>query len=282
MTEIEFYLSSFNVRTISEEKDSEIQKQIIERKKSFVSSSDEVGAKQCWIYQQTLLVQQLYLKSFSELKEYKFYDAWCTLERCEIEIKSLMKHTNKEQNKSLWLNFISDHVFRYQSIYPYKIFMSPEIIEKKIVCSICGAVISIRNHCGHEVGEIYNGEYCFRIVEKAEFIGMAMVENPVQKYSVPFLSDEKGGEKKDHYNYQVVKYLIDALISPYDEWQVQHFDKLHSHSAFLDIGRNEKCPCGSNKKYKKCCLPKDGVLMPHYEFIFSKEPPKGFEKQKFI
>lgn len=23
------------------------------------------------------------------------------------------------------------------------------------------------------------------------------------------------------------------------------------------IGRNEKCPCGSGKKYKKCCLDKD-------------------------
>jgi SEC-C motif len=23
------------------------------------------------------------------------------------------------------------------------------------------------------------------------------------------------------------------------------------------IGRNEPCPCGSGKKYKKCCLPRD-------------------------
>jgi len=23
-----------------------------------------------------------------------------------------------------------------------------------------------------------------------------------------------------------------------------------------EIGRNDKCPCGSGKKYKKCCLPK--------------------------
>lgn len=23
------------------------------------------------------------------------------------------------------------------------------------------------------------------------------------------------------------------------------------------IGRNDPCPCGSGKKYKKCCLPKD-------------------------
>ena len=26
------------------------------------------------------------------------------------------------------------------------------------------------------------------------------------------------------------------------------------------IGRNEKCPCGSGKKYKRCCLKKDAVL----------------------
>ena len=23
------------------------------------------------------------------------------------------------------------------------------------------------------------------------------------------------------------------------------------------LGRNDPCPCGSGKKYKKCCLPKD-------------------------
>ncbi|MFQ5796612.1 MAG: SEC-C metal-binding domain-containing protein, partial [Candidatus Bipolaricaulia bacterium] len=25
----------------------------------------------------------------------------------------------------------------------------------------------------------------------------------------------------------------------------------------MEIGRNDPCPCGSGKKYKKCCLPKD-------------------------
>ncbi|MBP9639158.1 MAG: SEC-C domain-containing protein [Enterococcus sp.] len=25
------------------------------------------------------------------------------------------------------------------------------------------------------------------------------------------------------------------------------------------IGRNDPCPCGSGKKYKKCCLGKDGM-----------------------
>jgi hypothetical protein len=27
--------------------------------------------------------------------------------------------------------------------------------------------------------------------------------------------------------------------------------------AKMHVGRNDACPCGSGKKYKKCCLPKD-------------------------
>ena len=27
-------------------------------------------------------------------------------------------------------------------------------------------------------------------------------------------------------------------------------------TGVLKIGRNEPCPCGSNKKYKKCCIMK--------------------------
>ena len=25
-------------------------------------------------------------------------------------------------------------------------------------------------------------------------------------------------------------------------------------NQFRDVGRNDPCPCGSGKKYKKCCL----------------------------
>ena len=28
-----------------------------------------------------------------------------------------------------------------------------------------------------------------------------------------------------------------------------------SHNPFRDVGRNDPCPCGSGKKFKKCCLP---------------------------
>ena len=39
--------------------------------------------------------------------------------------------------------------------------------------------------------------------------------------------------------------------------QVQHInDEILSYKPIKkkSIGRNDKCPCGSGKKYKKCCL----------------------------
>ena len=30
--------------------------------------------------------------------------------------------------------------------------------------------------------------------------------------------------------------------------------QLEKNEGFVDVGRNDKCPCGSGKKYKKCCL----------------------------
>jgi preprotein translocase subunit SecA len=34
-------------------------------------------------------------------------------------------------------------------------------------------------------------------------------------------------------------------------------EKLEPYQAENKVGRNEPCPCGSGKKYKKCCLLKE-------------------------
>jgi SEC-C motif len=39
----------------------------------------------------------------------------------------------------------------------------------------------------------------------------------------------------------------------------------------MKIGRNDKCPCGSNKKYKHCCLNKS--ISPSQTFTFEKVDP---------
>ena len=47
-----------------------------------------------------------------------------------------------------------------------------------------------------------------------------------------------------------------------------------------DIGRNDPCPCGSGKKYKKCCADKDQAKQ-HAEMEKQwNKSVKDFEKQK--
>ena len=267
MNHIIEYIKQFNTRDNTSNTKNKFLNEIIKLKKDYQKNIEEKNANKMFVLEEVLSIQNLFLKSFNEIKNKKYYEGWCTLEECEVKIGFILKHITKEEKQNYWINFIKDKIRKIQLLYPYNLFTSTEFIEKEKKCSICDKVVSIRNHCGHDVGHIYNGVPCYRIVTQVDFIGMAIVENPAHKYAVAFFDD--GEKKNDFYNYVVVEYLINGLNSPFDEWSVKKSEKLHPHSKFRDVGRNDKCPCASNEKYKNCCLPKDGVLMPHYDFDFS-------------
>ena len=232
---------------------------------------DEAEAKRLWCLEQVLRARNQYREAFHLLKSSRYYDAWCELERLELTLQFLRPHFGSEFHR-YHLDFISTYCRRWQGLFPYKMFMSPELIEHEKKCSICGDPVSIRNPCGHRVGEIYGGEMCVRIVTNAEFLGTAFVESPVQKYSVPFMVDPESGESRDHYNYSVVRYAAERLSSPFHEWDVEWTTRRQPHERFPNVGRNDKCPCESGRKYKKCCLRESGVLRPHVEFVFHVPP----------
>jgi hypothetical protein len=247
-------------------------------KESFVTLNDQRAAKEVWCLEKTLDVQENYLEAFGLLKKGKYYDAWCLLEKCEIDLESLSLHFLVNFDE-YGLTFIHKKIKGYQSLFPYKLFISPEFLFKEMECTICGSKVSIRKPCGHEIGEIYDGRMCGRKITDLDILGTAFVENPVQKYSVPFASDSKTGKFVDHYNYALVKSLVDKLNVPFDDWNLRWTKKLHPHSKFKDVGRNDKCPCGAGKKYKFCCLPKEGVLMRHC--IFRIPGMEGYEEGIF-
>jgi|Wag4MinimDraft_11_1082651.scaffolds.fasta_scaffold02337_2 hypothetical protein len=267
LEDIKIILKKVENREITEEEISEVKESLKDIKRKKVKNNNQEKAKEIWILEQILKIQNLYIEAYKKMKEKDFYGAWCYLEKIEIALNSLKPHFTIDNIYKL--KFIEEQTEKFQSIYPYKLFISPEIIKKKEICNICGKEISIRNPCGHEVGKIYNGELCIRIVKEAVALGVSFVESPVQKYSVPFLTDEETGEKIDHYDYSLLEYLIKRLNSPFSNWDVHWTKKRHPHSNFKDVGRNDECPCGSGKKYKKCCLDESGVLKPHCEFIFS-------------
>jgi len=236
-------------------------------KSKAVSNGDEKTAKNLWCLESVAEIQQYYLEAFTKIKNGQFFEAWCSLEQVELALNRLRRHFVDEWT-NLRLDFIDQKVVSLQSLYPYRIFMSPELIEHEKVCSICERPISIRSPCGHRVGEIYEGKWCGRIVTKCDFVGMSFVETPLQKYSVPFLSDPETGKSRDHYDYRLVNYLGIRWPSPYQDWEVRWTTALHAKERFGTLGNNDKCPCDSGKEYKNCCLDRRGIIRPHVVFEF--------------
>ncbi len=252
--------------TTEEYSEKEISAELGRIKADFIRNGQSQDANKVWCIESILKIQTEYIHAFQLLKQKEYYRAWCAYEQVDLNLGFLCPHHNIETNEYM-LSFINTQTKKYQKIFPYKIFISPELLEEEKKCNICNRTVSIRNPCGHEVGELYNGEMCCRIVTKVQILGMAMVESPLQKYSVPFIKDETTGELVDHYNYEAVEYIVDKIKSPFDAWDVEIGTKVYPHSHFRNLGRNDKCPCGSGKKYKKCCIDKKGVELPQYDFI---------------
>lgn len=257
-------------------------RELKEIKQSALLANDQGMAKHIWCVEQALKVQQSFIQAYLNNKNNKCYEGWCDLERAEVGAHLLKKHLPPNLIIDYKIDFIVKQTEKFQSIYPYVYFMSPEFVKQKLYCSICDSRISIRNHCGHIPGEIYNGEFCGRVIKSMQVAAIAMVKNPVQKYSVPFSTDPITNKTVDHYNYALVQYLMRGLNSPFHSWDVVKTEARHPHSYYKDVGRNEKCPCGSDKKYKFCCLPTEGVLRPHYQFLFDVEPPPELLKREYI
>lgn len=267
LNEVRAYLCSVVSREPSDEK---IYARLDELKAQAVAVDDQVLAKAVWCYETILRIQSLFVSAFNLLKAEQFYDAWCEFERVEHGINALGRHFPLDDDTYKLLS-IDRHTKQFQSLFPYKMFGSPEYLALEKKCTICDQVVSIRNSCGHIQGEIYNGEMCSRVITELEFIGMGIVEKPAQKYSVLFPSDADG-KRIDSHDYTFLKVIAKGLSSPFDGWEIEWTKRRHPHSKFQYLSRNDKCPCESGKKYKKCCLNEEGILRPHLNITFEVEP----------
>jgi len=248
--------------------------ELAEAKARRVYIGDELGAKHVWCLEQAINVRMAYVRAFHQLKAGEHYEGWCSLEQAEITLSFLERHVPIAGTLTL-PGLISKLVAQYQKLFPYAVFFSPEFIVDEAECTICGKPKRLCAGCGHRVGEIYSGEMAARRITKAQFVGVGAVHTPLQKYSVGFAVDDDGN-RKDHYDYSVVEYLVGALASPFDDWDVEKTTRLHPRSLFDHLGPSEPCPCESGETYEACCLPKEGVERPHVEFSFAVPPPAGY------
>jgi hypothetical protein len=234
-----------------------------ELKKRFVESGDDHSAKAVWCFETIARAQDHFLMAYDALQHDRFYDAWIVLERCELELGFLRSHYTPRGDKD---PFGIRHVERFvpllQELFPYRYFMSPAYVVREACCSICGAPSRLRSDCGHRKGEIYGGEMCARRITKGEFLETSLVTNPVQKYSILI---------GPRYDYGLVRYVARGLVTPWATWRCVFRTLPDRRTA----GRNDPCPCGSGKKYKRCCLNATGTRM-HADVEFGEPPPTGY------
>lgn len=238
-------------------------------KKIAVNQGNQEEAKNIWCLEQVYKSKSHFLSAYKKLVNKEYYPAWCELERVNIEIYFLRKHLDYSGNKYN-LEFIETIVNQLQMLFPYQYFSSRESTVKKWRCSICNQIISLRNSCGHEIGEIYNGEQCFRIAEDIEFHAIAIVTNPFDKYAVLFLEGKE-------YNYLMLDNLMENWTNPYEKWDIQVTMDLNEE--YKGLGRNKPCACNSNKKYKDCCLKTGEDKHKHYKLLFMEKNRENIKHQ---
>lgn len=268
------YLKSFKFNTYDTKKYLKVKGQLENFKKFYVGANDAENAKFIWCLEAVAFIQKHYIKVFKLLKKEQFQKAWDCLFDIETAIKALKPHFYKYFNE-YYLDVIEDKVKKYQSLYPYKMFMSIGIIVEEQKCSICGQVRTLRTPCEHKVGEIYNGEYCNRITTKIKkFDHVSFVKNPKDKRCI--LTELDG--KPIDYDYSLIKELLRFVDKPLEHWDIKWSKIRHPHELFKNIKPNDECPCGSEKTYQDCCLNNnDGVLRPHCDFISPKLRNKAGE-----
>lgn len=236
---------------------SECWQQLAFLKGAAVSAGDEVTAKAVWCLETIGRIQDNFISVFLNLRHGEFQVAWNLLERCERDIGFLDDHFTEDEGE-FGVEHARAQTKKLQDMYPLTWAFSPAFLHKEIKCSICGTKLTLRSKCDHINGEIYEGEMCSRVVTSTELLHVALVKDPVQKYSFIF-------PKEDNLQpFSPLTNLAAAIGSPWRRWKYDKEERRQFHPAFKGVGRNEICPCNSGAKYKRCCLGKEKVF-PHFK-----------------
>lgn len=249
--EIEQYLKQKNLKF-----DDSIKDSIESKRLKAIDIQDEDAANYYWCMSQVFKIQRAFVTAFNYLQSGKFEDAWNLFDCADIDLGVLEENYMVDRDKDLFhLCFIGKMIKEYQKLFPYHHFFSREAIIKEEKCNICGKVVSIRHPCGHVPGKLYMGKLCLREITDLEFKAIAIVTDPFDKYSIVKI------DGKD-YDYGMLKYLLEIVHDPFEPFHIRN--EMIKRDEYKGIGRNDLCPCGSGKKYKRCHMGKDSELMNHY------------------
>jgi hypothetical protein len=246
---------------------------LVDAKKNASENGDEDKANQLWCDIQAFKISATFVSAIKNIKQSKYRNAWSELEQCEITCKSLCKNSNAGFFKKSGAQFIETYVEKWQSLYPYCMFLSPGMVVGYYTCSICNHKIRPRSRCPHIKGRIYNGELCTHQAHDIEIKEISIVTKPVQKFSV--IHDD------ETLDFSLLDYLCLHIKSPFDEWETNWTTKTFPRHRFNAVNEDQKCPCQSGNIFRSCCFDNLEIDMPHVDFEFENGPNEQAEIERF-
>ena len=181
---------------------------------------------------------------FSLLQERSYKSSWSRLQDCIDDIQYIGKFAEDR----LELPVILELLLKYENMYPYKVFASSEYVISKSHCSICGESMQSLA-CSHIKGNLYWGKPAIEHIDEIKTIqAVCLVSHPEDKRCIIEPSDDDRPESEKF------KKLDEVLKLGLPFLQMFEIDsKIETRRNKSIAGRNDKCPCGSGIKYKKCC-----------------------------
>lgn len=237
-------------------------------RRRFQRESQDSAANLLWYLQTFCEASEYFAKAFKAMKSGAFKLSWDLLERSEISLLFLSKNPICAQLEA-HVVYLQSRVSEFQKLFPYKVFLSPEMAIGRHECSICSGQMPPTGNCSHMTGRVYSGELCVRIARDVRFLGVSLVTKPVQKYSVIFAGNDTSVA------YEPIRYILGILSDPYAPWWLHETKAFWPHTLFKDVKDIDLCPCESGGLYASCCRTKEGVVMPHLSFELATKPKIG-------
>lgn len=248
---------------------------------TYQARQDDMRSNTCWFLKTTCEVRGFFIRSINTIKNGEFYEGWCELERVELLLMALQRNPFLDVGEFKVLDLLQ-LVHEWQKAYPYKCFVSPAILYKTVQCGICFANVTPWSHCEHEAGIVYGGVCCHRVIVDAELVHLALVPDPVQKYSAIHMRKDEHGQDVEIYDYATVQFIAERVASPFDRFRINWTKAFHPHELFSDRAKEGPCPCQSGRSYAGCCWQTQGVLRPHMQVSFEKEPASNLSNAELV
>jgi len=230
-------------------------------------SADELILNDIFLLKEILFFHNSLISLWEDIFQEKYSSSWNHLQTCFDRLRNINKFSLNNQ-KTKELDFFEKQLLIIEKLYPYNVFMSMGIETSLFKCSICGKNID-SFECEHDIGELYYGEMAFDIAKDITNINhVSMVENPMDKRCVVQYPDDGHQFKGLQF---LNKQLISNQLTPITIYDADETPRKTLNDNYIKLKRNEKCFCGSDKKFKNCCINKEYIEEKHIELIVNHE-----------